>query len=59
VELHNIEVEEMITSSSPSLLGAETEVLPKGHLGLFHSYAKHPDNRSSIPLLFFIYKGKH
>ena len=23
----------MITSSSPSLLGAETEVLPKGHLG--------------------------
>lgn len=33
MELCNTEAQEMITSSSPSLLGAETEVLPKGHLG--------------------------
>lgn len=33
VELCNAEAEAMITSSSPSLLGAETEVLPKGQLG--------------------------
>lgn len=33
MELCNTEAGEIIASSSPSLLGAETEVLPKGHLG--------------------------
>lgn len=44
----NAEAEEMIiTSPSPSLLGAETEVLPKGHLGFPSLMLNTPDNRSS------------
>lgn len=31
--MQHSEVEEMITSSTPSFLGAKPEVLPKGHFG--------------------------